>query len=105
MKPFLRHFFRVVLAMFLGLSSGLQAEETVLRVSAAASLSEALKEIDVLFEKNTGLKVELNLGASSTLARQIEAGAPADVFFPADLAKMEGLEKKGLIDSSTVEPQ
>ncbi len=81
------------------------AEESVLRVSAAASLADVLKEIDVAYEKSTGTKVELNLGASSTLARQIEEGAPADVFFSADLAKMDGLEKKGLIDASTREAQ
>ncbi|MEO5715242.1 MAG: molybdate ABC transporter substrate-binding protein [Luteolibacter sp.] len=87
------------------LSNPSHAEAPVLRVSAAASLAEVLKEIDTAFEKSTGTKVELNLGASSTLARQIEEGAPADVFFSADLAKMDGLEKKGLIDSATKEEQ
>ena len=81
------------------------AQDSVLRVSAAASLADVLKEIDAAYEKSTGTKVELNLGASSTLARQIEEGAPADVFFSADLAKMDGLEKKGLIYASTREAQ
>jgi len=87
------------------LSGVAHAEEPVIRVSAAASLADVLKEIDAAFEKSTGTKVELNLGASSTLARQIEEGAPADVFFSADLAKMDGLEKKGLIDAATREAQ
>jgi len=87
-----------------GPSASLRAEE-VLRVSAAASLASVLKEIDAAFEKSTGTKVELNLGASSALARQIEEGAPADVFFSADLAKMDGLEKKGLINTGTREAQ
>ncbi len=95
----------VALALTLCLSAAARAEEAVLRVSAAASLADVLKEIDAAFEKSTGTKVELNLGASSALARQIEEGAPSDVFFSADLAKMDGLEKKGLIDVSTREAQ
>lgn len=92
-------------AFALALSTFAHAGDAVLRVSAAASLADVLKEIDAAFEKATGTKVELNLGASSALARQIEEGAPADVFFSADLAKMDGLEKKGLIDSATKEAQ
>ncbi len=99
------HLIPAAIVFCVSASPGLFAEETVLRVSAAASLSDVLKGIDSAFEKNTGMKVELNLGASSTLARQIEEGAPADVFFSADLAKMDGLEKKGLIDASTREAQ
>jgi molybdate transport system substrate-binding protein len=70
-------------------------------VSAAASLTDALKEVSAAHEKKTGDKILLNFGASSFLALQIEHGAPADVFFSADEAKMDGLEKKGLIDTST----
>lgn len=76
-----------------------------LRVSAAASLADALKEIDAAFEHETGTKVILNLGASSLLARQIGEGAPADVFFSADEAKMDALEKQGMIDPATREAQ
>lgn len=83
----------------------LQAETPTLRVSAAASLADVLKEINAGFEKATGSSVELNLGASSTLVRQIEAGAPADVFLSADVPKMDHLEKAGLIDRTTREDQ
>jgi molybdate transport system substrate-binding protein len=83
----------------------MQAQTPTLRVSAAASLADALKEIHGLYEKKTGGKIELNLGASSMLARQIEEGAPADVFISADLAKMEALEKKGLVNVATKENQ
>jgi molybdate transport system substrate-binding protein len=48
-------------------------------------------------EKQSGDKIAFNFGASSTLARQIEEGAPADIFFSADEAKMDQLEKQGLI--------
>lgn len=95
----------VALALSILLPANLRAGEKVLRVSAASSLADVLKEIDAAFEKSSGVKVELNLGASSSLARQIEEGAPADVFFSADLAKMDALEKKGLIDSKTKEAQ
>lgn len=87
----------VVLASLVG-GSSLAAE---VMVFAAASLSEALKEIATDYEKSSGDKIVFNLGASSMLARQIEEGAPADVFFSADEAKMDGLEKKGLIRKET----
>ena len=70
-------------------------------VFAAASLTESLKEIAAAYEKRSGDKVVFNFGASSFLARQIEEGAPADIFFSADEAKMDGLEKKGLIVQAT----
>ena len=79
--------------------------EPTLRVAAAASLSDALREIDAAFTKQTGSAVELNLGASSALARQIEEGAPADVFFSADRAKMDALAEKGLIIAESREDQ
>jgi molybdate transport system substrate-binding protein len=68
-----------------------------LLVFAAASLTDSVKEIAGDYTKQTGRKILFNFGASSTLARQIEEGAPADIFFSADEAKMDGLEKKGLI--------
>jgi molybdate transport system substrate-binding protein len=86
-------------------ASPIQAQTPILGVSAAASLADALKEVHGLYEKKTGGKIELNLGASSQLARQIEEGAPADVFISADLAKLEGLEKKGLVNVATKENQ
>lgn len=72
-----------------------------LTVFAAASLTDSLKEIAAAYEKQRGDKITLNFGASSLLARQIEEGAPVDVFFSADEAKMNGLEKKGLILKET----
>jgi molybdate transport system substrate-binding protein len=70
-------------------------------VFAAASLSDSLKAIAASYEKQSGDKIIFNFAASSTLARQIEEGAPADIFFSADEAKMDGLEKKGLIKTVT----
>jgi molybdate transport system substrate-binding protein len=70
-------------------------------VFAAASLTDSLKQIAADYEKNTGDKIVFNFAASGTLSRQIEAGAPADIFFAADETKADALEKKGLLVSGT----
>ncbi|HEY1719511.1 MAG TPA: molybdate ABC transporter substrate-binding protein [Verrucomicrobiae bacterium] len=70
-------------------------------VFAAASLTDSLKLIAVDYKKKSGDKIIFNFAASSVLARQIAAGAPADIFFSADEAKMDGLEKQGLIDNAS----
>ncbi len=66
-------------------------------VFAAASLTDSLQELGKQFEASTGTKVTFSFASSSDLARQIEAGAPADVFFSADTAKMDAVEKSGLV--------
>jgi molybdate transport system substrate-binding protein len=66
-------------------------------VFAAASLTDALEEIRASYERSSTDRLVVNAGASSELARQIKAGAPADVFFSADVAQMDGLEKEGLV--------
>lgn len=68
-----------------------------INVSAAASLTDALQEIVQAYEATSADRIVLNLGASSLLARQIEEGAPADLFLSADEAKMDYLAKKGLL--------
>lgn len=105
MKPF-----RLLLLLALAASvvlapAPLPAADKSVRVSAAASLGDVLKAINVEFEKQTSIMIELNLGASNALARQIEEGAPVDVFFSADLAKMEALEKNDRIVTVTKESQ
>ncbi len=67
-------------------------------VSAAISLKDAFQEIGKLFQKNqAGSRVLFNFGASGDLARQIEAGAPADVFASAARKDMDHLDRKGLL--------
>jgi molybdate transport system substrate-binding protein len=68
-----------------------------LTVFAAASLTDALEEVAAGFEGATGHRVVFNVGASNDLARQIRAGAPADIFFSADTAQMASLEEAGLV--------
>lgn len=84
----------VLLVSFFSAASLSAAELTV---HAAASLTDAMKEIGAAYEKKSGDKLQFNFGASSMLARQIEEGAPADLFLSADEAKMDALEQKGLL--------
>lgn len=90
------------MACVLALSLPLHAEDV--NVFAAASLTDALKEIAAAYEKSSGDKVVFNLGASSMLARLIREGAPADLFFAADEAQMDGLDKAGLLAAGTRRP-
>ncbi|GAC1551160.1 MAG: molybdate ABC transporter substrate-binding protein [Polyangiales bacterium] len=71
--------------------------ERVLVVDAAASTTEALGEAAKIYERTRGVPVRLSFGASSELAREIEAGAPVDVFLSADVAKMDRLAGAGLV--------
>jgi len=78
-----------------------EAQAPQLLVFAAASLTDALQEIGSAYEKTTAVKVKLSFDASSNLARQIEAGAKADVFFSADTQWMDYLQTRNLIQAST----
>ncbi len=78
-----------------------QAEDKTLTVFAAASMKNALDDIDAAFTARTGVKVAASYAASSTLARQIEQGAPADIFLSADLDWMDYAVGKKTINEST----
>ncbi len=70
-------------------------------VLAASSLTDALNEIGPAFTAATHHGVKLSYAASSALARQVEAGAPADVFMSADTEWMDYLQTRNLIDPGT----
>lgn len=70
-------------------------------VFAAASLKNALDDANAAFSKATGIKVVASYEASSALARQIEQGAPADVFISADLRWMDYVAERKLINANT----
>ena len=70
-------------------------------VSAAASLTDVLKEISNGYQAKSKHTVKFNFGPSNGLARQIEEGAPADIFLSADLPQMDSLDKKGLLEPGT----
>jgi molybdate transport system substrate-binding protein len=100
----LRSILRVAAAIAVALcvSRGVPiAHAQTVTVFAAASLKDALDEIEALRNKRGGTKTVIAYAASSALARQVESGAPADVFVSADLDWMDYLEKRKLVRSST----
>jgi molybdate transport system substrate-binding protein len=79
------------------------AQDKTITVFAAASLKNALDDIDAAFTKSTGIKVVASYAASSALIKQIENGAPADVFASADLDWMDyGAQHKLIKDDTRV---
>jgi len=83
----------VALAMYLVVAApAIRAADVM--VFAAASLREALNEHAKQFEASTGNNVIISYGASNALAKQIEAGAPADIFISADLDWMDYVDQK-----------
>jgi molybdate transport system substrate-binding protein len=77
------------------------AEDKTLTVFAAASMKNALDDIDAAFTAKTGVKVTASYAASSTLAKQIEQGAPADIFVSADTDWMDYAVGKKNINEPT----
>ncbi len=73
----------------------------VVTVYAAASLKEGLDDLALQFAKQGGAAVRVSYAASSALARQIENGAPSDVFISADIEWMDYLDKRKLIQSAS----
>jgi molybdate transport system substrate-binding protein len=79
----------------------LSAQEKPLTVFAAASLKNALDDVSAALTKTTGVKAVASYEASSALAKQIEQGAPADVFISADLRWMDYAAEHKLIKPDT----
>jgi molybdenum ABC transporter, periplasmic molybdate-binding protein len=78
------------------------AQSTTLLIAAAASLQNALEELDPIFEKaNSGVTVNYNFAASGPLQQQIEQGAPVDVFISAANKQMDVLQNKHLVLTDT----
>jgi molybdate transport system substrate-binding protein len=72
-----------------------------LLVFAAASLTNVLDEVGQTYTMETGQPVKFSYAASSTLARQLEAGAQADIFFSADTEWLDYLQTRNLINTKT----
>ena len=89
----------ISLVLVVLLTTVLRAAE--LSVFAAASLTDALKEVAAAYEPHSGDKLVFNFAGSNALARQIKEGAPADIFFSADEIQMNDLAEARLIDPST----
>lgn len=90
----------IALAIYLTAVSPLASAADV-TVFAAASLKEALDEQAKQFEAGTGNKVVVSYGASNALAKQIDAGAPADIFISADLDWMDYVDQRHLLAPGT----
>ncbi len=73
------------------------AQDPKLVIFAAASLKDALDEVNAAYQREKGQLTATSYAASSTLAKQIEAAAPADIFISADLDWMDYLAKRNLI--------
>src|SRR3954462_10547097 len=78
------------------------AQEKTLTVFAAASMKNALDDIDAAYTARTGVKITVSYAASSALAKQIEQGAPAAVFVSADTDWMDYAASKKSINESTL---
>ena len=87
----------VLLAWIAGAPAARAAERELL-VFAAASLTNVLEELGARYTRETGQPVKFSFAASSALARQLEAGAGADVFISADVEWMDYVQARGLID-------
>ncbi len=80
----------------------LAQQPVTLRISAAISLSDALKEIKELYQQsNPNVRITYNFGASGVLQQQIQQGAPVDVFFSAANKQMDALQQANLIIAET----
>jgi molybdate transport system substrate-binding protein len=90
-----------VAALVLALAPAQMARAADVVVFAAASLKNALDDATHAFEQQGGAPVKISYAASSQLAKQIESGAPADIFISADLAWMDYLQKRNLVQPAT----
>lgn len=94
----------VALALVLAATRAAEAQPvaaTTLVVYAASDLDMAFREIKPLFEKATGARVTLVMGSTGNLAKQIEHGAPADVFFAANESFVDDLRAAGAVIPQT----
>lgn len=91
----------LAMAFLLTISGFPDSRDGEIVVSAAISLKNAFEEIGSLYQKRTGVKVHFNLGGSGLLQRQIESGAPIDVFASAGEKQMDALQSQGLILAET----
>jgi molybdate transport system substrate-binding protein len=85
----------------LALPAPAQAQSKPTLVFAAASLHDALDDVNAQYKRATGRDVKISYAASSALAKQIEAGAPADIFISADEDWMNYLATRHLIRDPT----
>jgi molybdate transport system substrate-binding protein len=101
MNQFSRFIFGLVALWSAASTTPAHAQEQTLTVFAAASLKNALDDVNAAFTKATNVKVAASYAASSALVKQMESGAPADVFISADLDWMDYAAGRTLIKPDT----
>jgi molybdate transport system substrate-binding protein len=93
--------FAASLALVLALSQPAAAQDKSITVFAAASMTNIVRDLNAILERNTGIKATGSYASSAALARQIEQGAPADIFISADIPWMNYLQERNLIRKKT----
>ncbi len=91
----------MLVSTFLVEAQAQKTDTTTITIFAAASLKTALDGAAAAYEKSTGNKAVISYAGSSALAKQIEQGAPADIFISADLDWMDYVQKAKLIKDDT----
>jgi len=97
----------IILSIFLiatGCSNNDKENQIEITISAAASLRDALAEIQEKFERDQGIKLLFNFGSSGALQKQIEQGAPVDYFISASVDKFQALVEQGLMVDNATQP-
>lgn len=107
-KPSLHHYCHILGIVLLLLSAGCsqlwpnaKTSQTEINVAAAANLSDVFAEVAKQFTAQTGIRVVYSFGATADLEKQIENGAPFDVFAAADVEHIDKLDREGLLTSGT----
>jgi len=93
--------FVTALISIAALTQPVHAQDKTVTVFVAASMTNVANDLNAIYTKNTGVKVTPSYAASSALARQIEQGAPADVFISADIPWMNYVQERKLIRNNT----
>ena len=104
MRSMSLHLARIVLLTFVfvaQMAGAAERKSDALTVFAAASLTDSLQRVADAYTQATGVQVKLAFASSSVLAKQIEVGARADLFFSADQEWMDYLQEQALIEAST----
>jgi molybdate transport system substrate-binding protein len=96
-----RRLFLALALLVLGTAQAADSGKPELLAFAASSLTNVLEDIGSAYTKETGQAIKFSFGSSATIARQIEGGARADIFFSADIEWMDYLEARNLIDSKS----
>ena len=96
-----RFFAFALIILSIGAATAAHSQDKTITVFAAASMTNALDDVDAAFTKQTGVKVVTSYDASSALIKQIEGGTPADAFVSANLKWMDYGGEKKVINEST----